>query len=397
MTAPAPVLVDAERAPARAALHPAPMTLRVVTGIQNGMAYSMEAYAGAIDAALRRWRIPHRAVTCRLPGRRRGSMTARVWTLAAWRYVIYPLRAMLDRGRGVRLVLDHANAHVGWVGGPGPRVVVVHDVFSMTPPETIGGSAGVIGRLRFLLSRAFKAPALRSATALVAVSEATRQRLIEVVGVDPVRVSVARPGVDTEVFRPGDRVAARRALGLDLDVPIVLNVAGLERRKREDLLIACVARLRAHGVPARLVCVGRRATTATRRALAAHGLGDVTRFVGEVGRDDLVRYYQAADVLAHPTSAEGSSLVALEAMAVGCPVVTSRLPALADLCGDAAVLVTPGDVDGFAAALQSVVSDPERARALRRAGAAVVTRAPWSQWAAAVLAACPNVIGVWEG
>jgi len=324
-------------------------------------------------------------------------VTARVWTLGAWRYVVYPLQAMLDRGSGVRLVLDHANAHVGWVGGPGPRVVVVHDVFSMTPPELTGGPVDVIGRLRFLLSRAFKARALRSATALVAVSEPTRQRLIEVVGADPARVSVARPGVDTEVFRPGDRLAARRALDLDLDVPIVLNVAGREVRKREDLLIACVAHLRAHGVPARLVCVGRSATTATRRALAAHGLGDVTRFVGEVGRDDLVRHYQAADVLAHPTQAEGSSLVALEAMAVGCPVVTSRLPALADLCGDAAVLVTPGDVDAFAAALQSVITDPERARALRTAGAAVVAGATWSQWAAAVLTACSGPIGIWEG
>ena len=370
-----------------------PHPLWVIAGIQNGMPYSMQAFAAALEAELAGRRVTYRSITCRLPGRRRGTMSARVWSLGAMRYIVYPWRAARERRPGVRLALDQANAHVASFGGSGARVVIVHDLHSLIPPPAGADRVGFSARVRVALSRAFKAPALQRATLLIADSEATRGRLIDDLGIAAERVRVVRPGVDGRVFRPGDRARARRILGLEPVQPLVLNVAAREPRKNEAFLLAAIARLRERLPETRLVCVGREATRETRRAVAAHGLGAAVRYAGEVAVDDLVLYYRAADVLAHPTRAEGSSLVALEAMAVGCPVVASSLPALAEVCGDAAVLVPPDEPAEFAAALEAVVTEPDRRRALVQAGYTVAARASWTGWASEVLAACTEVAG----
>jgi D-inositol-3-phosphate glycosyltransferase len=361
----------------------------LIAGIQNGMPHSMGTVLAAVRGELERRGARYRILPCRLPGARRGSLTSRVWSLGVMRYVVYPLRAALDRAPGPRLVLDHANAHVGWLGGRGPRVVVVYDTLSLIPPRRLGFRVGLVGYLRFALSRLCKAPALRQANVVVAPSEATRRSLVAIAGVDPARVRVARPGVDRSIFRPGDRAAAGRALGLEPGIPVVLNVAGREARKNEAVLLASVARLRRR-LPVRLVCVGRAPAAASRRLVALHGLDGAVMYAGEVGVEDLVRHYQAADVLAHPTLAEGSSLVALEAMAAGCPVVTSRLPALGEVCGGAALAVAPEDPDELAEALHSVLRDPGRRRALVEAGRAVAARASWASFADVVLEACAD-------
>ncbi|MBI3768753.1 MAG: glycosyltransferase family 4 protein [Deltaproteobacteria bacterium] len=370
---------------------PEPHPLWVIAGIENGTPYSMRAYAAALAAGLAEHGVASRRITCRLPGRRRGTMTARVWSLGAVRYLLYPMRAARARGPGVRLVLDQANAHVGWFGGPGPRVVVVHDLHSLVPPPLVGGWGTMIGHLRVALSRMLKGPAIRHASLLLAVSRATRAHLIDDLGIAPERVRVAEPGVDHRIFRPGDRAAARRALALEPGVPIVLNVAAREPRKNEAFLLTAFTSLRERIPDARLVCVGREVTPEVRRTLAVRGLASAVSYAGEVDVEDLVRYYRAADVLAHPTRAEGSSLVALEAMAVGCPVVASRLPALIEVCGDAAELVPPDEPAHFAAALHAVLSDPERRRTLVGAGRSVAARATWSAWVDQVLAACAEV------
>lgn len=165
-------------------------------------------------------------------------------------------------------------------------------------------------------------------------------------------------GVDLCRFRPGGRDDAwRRALGLPADRPIVLYMGRLSREKRVAVLLDAMARV---GARAHLVVGGSgpaRDELET-RAYALGITGSVT-FAGHVPDERLVSLYQLADVFAMPSVAELQSLVTLEAMAVGLPVVAANAAALPELVRDGAngYLFAPDDSDALAERLSRLVDD----------------------------------------
>jgi glycosyltransferase involved in cell wall biosynthesis len=113
-------------------------------------------------------------------------------------------------------------------------------------------------------------------------------------------------------------------------------------------------------------------------------------WVTETQRGDLLR---GATVLAYPSRYEGFGLPPLEAMAAGVPVVTTRAGAIPEVVGDAALLVDPGDVEGLATALLSVIDDEALADDLRARGTARIARYPWDRTAEELVALYHRVAG----
>jgi glycosyltransferase involved in cell wall biosynthesis len=167
---------------------------------------------------------------------------------------------------------------------------------------------------------------------------------------------VIHNGIDTERFRPADKVALRSALGLPLGKQILLYVVngGLNSSvyKDPDLLLASVQRLLSGPLAARfhLVVVG-----GTKEIPEVFD-GCVSQ-VAEV-REGLEHYYQAADLLVHPTKADSCSLVALEAMSCGLPVVTVRIGGVPEMVehGVTGYVAAPGEVREFTEAIESILS-----------------------------------------
>jgi glycosyltransferase involved in cell wall biosynthesis len=109
------------------------------------------------------------------------------------------------------------------------------------------------------------------------------------------------------------------------------------------------------------------------------------RLLGPVDPEDLPALYSLASCLAHPAWYEGFGLTPLEAMACGTPVVASSATSLPEVVGDAALLVDPGDVEGWTEALARVLGDPDvaadlRGRGLRRAAEFTWRRAAEATW-----------------
>jgi glycosyltransferase involved in cell wall biosynthesis len=159
--------------------------------------------------------------------------------------------------------------------------------------------------------------------------------------------------------------------------PFLLSVGRLEAYKGFDDVLGALAVLHDRGaLPAGwmwVVAGGGGAENALRRRIPRHLEGRV-RLLGRVADHVLHALYARATVFVHATRYEGSSLVTLEAMAHGLPVVATRAGGIPDKVtdGETGRLVAPGDVAGLARALSDVLDDPPRGRAMGARGRAVV-------------------------
>ncbi|HET7487409.1 MAG TPA: glycosyltransferase [Acidimicrobiales bacterium] len=194
-------------------------------------------------------------------------------------------------------------------------------------------------------------------------------------GVPASRVEVVRRGRDEHRLgrrTPDRRAAARRSMGLDGDGPVVLAVGRQEHQKGFDVLLEAMAALTGRWPGAVAVVAGREgnATPALRQRVAALGLDDRVRFLGE--RADVADLLCGADVAAFPSRREGMPGAVLEAMALEAPIVTTGTAAAREVLGDAppALLVPVDDAAALAAALADTLAHPDaaagRATAARR-------------------------------
>ena len=180
-------------------------------------------------------------------------------------------------------------------------------------------------------------------------------------------ITLLSDGVDLERFAPGDRAAARRALGLDPQARIVAYVGRLVPGKGIRTLVDATAALaQSHDVQVVLIGGGPLADVVVARA-HARGVADRVRVVGEVAHDAVPTWMQAADVVTLPSAAEGFPNSVREALACGRPVVATPvgdLPCI--VTTDVGRLVPVDDAGALASALAAVLSaewDPAAIRA----------------------------------
>jgi glycosyltransferase involved in cell wall biosynthesis len=213
----------------------------------------------------------------------------------------------------------------------------------------------------------------------------TAQILARDYGVDPVRITIARPGTDKPVLAAAPTTP-----------PLILSVGIQHPRKGHDILLDALARI-SH-LDWQAVIVGSpydapHAADLARRH-ADLGLKDRVRFAGRLPPDDLADLYAQASLFALATRYEGYGIVFNEALAHGLPIVSCRTGAVPDTVPpDAGLLVPPEDAAAFATALSDLLTDPATrtrlAAASARAGQALPGWDDMASTAGAVLDALP--------
>lgn len=174
------------------------------------------------------------------------------------------------------------------------------------------------------------------------------------------------PNMVGEAFRPGDRDAARRALGFGAE-KIILTVARLDDRggyKGHDRIIRLLPRLlEAHAGGVRYVIAGEGPDRSRLETLAAAlGVSNAVLFLGRVPTEELPRLYRASDIFAMPSTGEGFGIVYLEAMACGTPALGIDAGGVCDAFANGALGVCPKSEafeDVLAAMLAAPKPDPE--------------------------------------
>ncbi len=222
---------------------------------------------------------------------------------------------------------------------------------------------------------------------LIANTATEAADLVALYDADPARIDVVPPGVDTDVFTPGDLHAARAATGIGQQDAVIVFAGRIQPLKGPDVLVRAIGLL-AQQHPERnwrVVIVG--GVSGTGRLgghrldeLAARlGVSEFVDFRPPVPAMDLVDLYRAADVVAVPSYNESFGLVALEAQASGTPVIAAAVGGLTVAVADGiSGLLVPGhDPGAWAAALAAVVLDPAKRQRMSIAAPVHAARFSW--------------------
>lgn len=204
--------------------------------------------------------------------------------------------------------------------------------------------------------------ALAGARRVFAVAESLKRHVVGL-GADGAKIRVVGNGVDTAVFHPVDRVAARRALGLPAEAKVLVSVGGLVERKGFHRVIELLPALKEKYPELRYLVVGGGGpegdwSERLRRQVRELGLEDTVRFLGALPSAALKEPLSAADVFVLATANEGWANVFLEAMACGLPVVTTDVGGNREVvCRDELGLVIPfGEPEALRAALDRALA-----------------------------------------
>ena len=222
-------------------------------------------------------------------------------------------------------------------------------------------------------------------------TEAVAAEVIDMFDVDPHRVRCV-PLAPSPV-PDADVAVARNLVGADR---FVLALGTVEPRKDLPGLVAAFDMVADTDADIRLVVAGPDGWGADELATAIAGSRHRARIVRLGWVDALQRasLLRAAAVLAYPSRYEGFGLPPLEAMSVGTPVVATDVPAVAETCSDAALLVPVGDLEALAGAIASVIGDDTVAQRLRSAGALRAEHYSWDRTVAAMTALYRDAAGV---
>jgi len=284
---------------------------------------------------------------------------------------------------------------------PVPSIITVHDVVLHRHGDWYAdpapGADARATRLRFRLMRALERLAILRAARVIVPSRVTADELVATLGLPRTRIAVI-PEAASARFRPapGSADAAIRAR-LGLPRRYLLHTGGADVRKRLPELIAAFDELARDDAEIGLVLVGPIAggvgaaevSSAIARA-RAHA-----RIVlpGLLDDQDLPAVYRGAEALVLATRHEGFGLPVVEAFASGTPVVATAAPAIAEVAGDAALLVPVDAPEALAAALRELVRDPAKREELRQRGLVRASQFRWSTAANETVSIYEAVIG----
>jgi D-inositol-3-phosphate glycosyltransferase len=294
------------------------------------------------------------------------------------------------------------SGQVAWLAAERWDVPLVHSMHTMAKVKNLTLAEGDQPEPE---ARAIgEAQVVAAADRLVANTDEEADQLIHLYDAHPSQVVTVPPGVDLDVFSPGPKSAARRALGIPEDAYLLLFVGRIQPLKAPDVLLRAAARLVSMRPELRdrlvVAVVGGpsgsgRAQPRALQALAADlGLRDATRFVDPVPQDGLPDWYRAADVTVVPSYSESFGLVAIESQACGTPVVAASVGGLHTAVADgrSGLLVDGHDPDDYAAVLAELAAGGRRVEALARGAVEHATRFGWGATAAGMLRAYGDVL-----
>jgi len=286
---------------------------------------------------------------------------------------------ILDFARQKQIQYDLVHSHY-WLSGMAGRLLKeAWHVPMLQMFHTLGKMKQRIGRTPEEREGQYRilgeSNVMDAAERIVAATDAEKSQLQDLYGVDPQKITVIPPGVNTHHFYPIPSDEAKEAIGISPRDRMALFVGRIEPLKGVDTLIKAmsIVKKNCHSFicPHYLIIIGGDPEGKTEELSAEMerlqnlcktlDLDEMVVFLGKRGQDTLPYYYSAAEVVVMPSHYESFGMVALEAMACGTPVIASRVGGLAHLIrdGETGFFVPAHDAEALAEKLRSIFVNHE--------------------------------------
>lgn len=291
-------------------------------------------------------------------------------------------------------IVDHSDAHVArWLKKKDCAIVVTcHDLVQFVYPEILKDTS------RFpalsLASWKYSVTGMKYADRVISVSSNTAKDVTQMLQLPSEKITVIPNGVDS-YFKPlptADIADIRAQYEGSPKTFCLLNVGVTQQRKNITTVLRVLAQVSAQGLSARLWKVGDGFTAEQQDFIQAHNLGQMIVLLGKPDRTTLLRLYNAADALIAPSLYEGFGLTIIEAMACGTPVITSNVSSLPEVVGDAAISVSPLDVEAITDAVYKIRQDDDYRSELIAKGLTQAKKFTWQKTAHQVATTYENIL-----
>jgi glycosyltransferase involved in cell wall biosynthesis len=225
---------------------------------------------------------------------------------------------------------------------------------------------------------------IKRASHIIAISQSTKSDLTKYLRIPETRISVIYNGVDHNIFKPYEPYQMRPYHVTLSHKPYILYVGSERRRKNLGRLFEAFAMLRQEFPELKLVKVGdsgrsKQSRSEMLKKLSSLGITEDVTFVDYISELELAYYYSSATLLAYPSLYEGFGLPPLEAMACGCPVVTSNTSSLPEVVGEAGIMVNPYDTSSLVLAMRRVLTDDKLRDSMVRKGLEQSNKFSWEK------------------
>ncbi|MEM3519384.1 MAG: glycosyltransferase family 1 protein [Candidatus Hadarchaeales archaeon] len=298
------------------------------------------------------------------------------------RYVLYPLTVKRKLRDGIVHITGQQQSYLLHEINPDRSIVTVYDVFNLYVREDpklrseLRKNQGFIDYHFFMFETNAWSKALVKAKRIIAISEFTKNEITKKLGYPKEQIDVTHLGVDTKMYKPLKNFKPPKTL----TEKIILHVGGSELRENTNVLLKALYKVKKKISEIKLIKIGSAGKEFLNLAAELNLIKNIT-CIGHVSEKDLPAYYNSADVLVYPSIYEGFGLPPLEAMACGLPAVTSNVAALPEVVGDAGIMKNPNDVEGFANAIYSVLTDDGLREALIEKGLKRAKKFSWEKTA----------------
>ena len=261
--------------------------------------------------------------------------------------------------------LIHFTKNLGILGTRVPKIVTIYDLTTLIHPEFFPAIDVYYWRH---LQKSF----LNTAYRIIAISETTARDIVSFYDIDQDRIKVIYPGISPQ-FRPLPEIKIEKVRSrYNLPKQYLLHVGRISQKKNLGVLVQTLLNLRHEGFKVKLVFVGadypKSPDIALRKTIEQSGLRSEVVFLGRVPDQDLPGIYNGAITTLLPSFHEGFGLSAIEALACGTPLVANQTGAMAEVVGDAAILLPAIEEESLTRSLKELLTNSDLRKRLKQAG-----------------------------
>lgn len=306
-----------------------------------------------------------------------------LFKLTSWRFIKLPL--FLKKNNAFALDIIHDTYEIGplsLVNLPTKKIITVYDLSAYLFPQ-------YHNFLNYLLHKLLFRKTLLNANYVLTISKNSKKDLVKHFNINPNKIKVTYLGVN-EKFKLYKNKTELDDVRRKYNLPkkFILNVSTLEPRKNIPNLLKAYGKLY-EKIKIPLIIIGKTGWKYKKifKAIENCNLKDKIILLGYIRQKDLPAIYNLATVFVYPSFYEGFGLPVLEAMACGCPVITSNTSSLPEVAGKAAVMTNPYDVNTLSKTMRKVLTDENLRKSMIKRGLKQVKKFSWNRCAKQTLKA----------